>query len=215
MQLVMGLGNPGSRYADTRHNVGFRCLEAVARQLRLAFTDETPAYRAAVGEGPAGPLTLMQPLTYMNLSGEALVAWATLTGRRWREPLADDEGAAEAPVVPIVVCDDIQLPLGSIRIRAGGSDGGQNGLASILTTVGHQDVPRLRLGVGPLAGDLDPADWADYVLAPFAVDEEEAAAELIDCGRAALLDLLAHGPQWSASRHNRRVKAPIDLPEDD
>ena len=80
MQLVLGLGNPGPRYADTRHNVGFRCVEALATRLGLTLDDLQREYRAAVGEGPAGPLTLLQPLTYMNRSGLAVLAWAGRTG---------------------------------------------------------------------------------------------------------------------------------------
>ena len=214
MQLVLGLGNPGRRYADTRHNIGYWCVEALARRLNLAWTEPDAAYRAATGEGPAGPLTLLQPLTYMNRSGEALAAWSRRSG--WAvgpTPAVDEASAGEtdpdapAPaIVPVVVCDDIHLTLGSIRIRAGGSAGGQNGLASVIATVGGDAVPRLRLGVGPLQGAVDPADWADYVLAPFAGDEREKAAALALDGAEALADLLAAGPGPAGARHNRRVR---------
>lgn len=222
MQLVLGLGNPGPAYAATRHNVGFRCVEEVARRLGLRFATPVPEYRLARGAGPAGPLVLLEPLTYMNRSGEALAAWAARTGWPLGEkataiddagdvvgPDADRCAAAPAPV-PIVVCDDIQLPLGSVRIRAAGSDGGQNGLASVLAVAGTQAVPRLRLGVGPRTVGLDPAGWAEYVLAPFAADEADAAVALVDRGADALLDLLVEGPEGAASRHNRRVR--VDAP---
>jgi PTH1 family peptidyl-tRNA hydrolase len=231
MQLVLGLGNPGPAYAATRHNVGFRCVEEVARRLGLPFVTPGPEYRLAEGEGPAGPLALLEPLTYMNRSGEALAAWAARTG--WRLGATDaaidaaETAAADADadtdtdadtalsptpptLVPIVVCDDIQLPLGSVRIRSAGSDGGQNGLASVLAVVGSRAVPRLRLGVGPRDAALDPAAWADYVLAPFTADEVAVADELVGRGADALLDLLVEGPERAASRHNRRVR--LDAP---
>ncbi len=203
MQLVLGLGNPGPLYARTRHNVGFRCLEAVAARLGWSFAEAGPAYRSAVGAGPGGPLTLLLPLTYMNRSGDALVAWSAATGRRVGVPR---DGEPDV-LVPIVVCDDLHLPLGSLRIRGGGGDGGQQGLASVLRAAGGQDVPRLRLGVGPAAGAVPPADWAAYVLAPFAPAEETAVAEMVGCGAEALLCLLEHGWRTASERYNRRGDA--------
>ncbi len=224
MRLVLGLGNPGPRYAHTRHNVGFRCVEAVARRLGLTFEQPVPQYREAVGEGPGGPVALLQPLTYMNRSGEAARIWsrrhgAVLGPGAWRPdplPLPSDPRVDPAPwVIPVVVCDDIHLPLGSVRIRAGGSDGGQNGLASVIAAAGGQEVPRLRLGVGPRDTTLAPADWADHVLAPFTPGEVDAAGDLVERGADALLTLLADGPQAAGSRHNRRVQPDRDLPASD
>jgi PTH1 family peptidyl-tRNA hydrolase len=218
MQLVLGLGNPGRRYAGTRHNIGFRCVEVLAERLGLAWTEPDVSYRVAVGDGPAGPLTLMQPLTYMNRSGEALAAWSRHAG--WTvgptPPLVDvaddatDAGAPPPAVVPVVVCDDIHLTLGSIRIRGGGGAGGQNGLASVIDTAGGDAVPRLRLGVGPLRGAIDPAVWAEYVLAPFGDDERERAEELARAGADALADLLTDGPERAGARHNRRIRPEPD-----
>ncbi len=221
MQLVLGLGNPGPRYAGTRHNVGFRCVEAVARRLGLTFQQPLAQYREAAGDGPGGRVALLQPLTYMNRSGEAARAWARRHGAvlgpgAWVRdplPLPADPATDPAPwVTPVVVCDDIHLPLGSVRIRAGGSDGGQNGLASVIAVVGGSQVPRLRLGVGPREQTLAPEDWADHVLAPFAPAEVEAAHALVEAGAEALLALLAEGPEAAGSRHNRRVRPDRDLP---
>ena len=103
----------------------------------------------------------------------------------------------------------------SIRIRARGSDGGQNGLASVIAVCGGDAVPRLRLGVGPREGAVPPAAWADYVLEDFAAAEIAAAAELVEAGAAALADLLALGPEGAGSRHNRRIQPDPDLPADD
>jgi PTH1 family peptidyl-tRNA hydrolase len=217
VQLVLGLGNPGERYAATRHNVGFRCVEEVARRLGLAFGEVTSTYRAAVGEGPGGRLTLLEPLTYMNRSGLAVLDWSQRTGLPvvdpGQPPDLQDPGAS--PVVPVVVCDDLHLPLGSIRIRPGGSDGGQNGLASVLEAVATTAVPRLRLGVGPAEGELDPADWADYVLQPFAASEQEQVDGLVTRASDALLDLIEFGPAEAAARHNRRIRRAPDLPAGD
>jgi len=220
MQLVLGLGNPGPRYARHRHNIGARCVTAASARLGLAFHDADPAYRAAVGEGPGGPLTLLLPLTFMNRSGDALSAWAARSG--WRvgaEPAApgpagEPAGALpESPeVVPSVVCDDLHLPLGALRIRARGGDGGQNGLASLIAAAGGEGVPRLRLGVGPREGAVPPEAWAEYVLTDFAAAEEPAVAELVEYGVDALLELLAAGPVVAASRFNRPAPAAGDLP---
>lgn len=218
MQLVVGLGNPGRRYRHNRHNIGFRCLEALARELGFAFGEETPQYRLAGGDGRGGPVTLLEPLTYMNRSGDAVLAWARRSGfsvGQAAEEAGIEESSMVAPdVVPIVVCDDLNLPLGSIRIRARGRDGGQNGLASVIAAVGGEGVPRLRLGVGPLAETVPPEVWADYVLHDFDPSESEAAAELVQRGAAALSDLLILGPAAAASRHNRRIRVDIRVDED-
>jgi len=217
LQLVVGLGNPGPRYASTRHNVGFLCVEELARRLGLRLQDVAPEYRLAAGEGPAGPLTLLMPLTYMNRSGLALLAWSRDVGEPVVAAPPDADGLEpEAPrerrVAPVVVCDDIHLPLGSLRIRQSGSDGGQNGLASILAAAGTSEVARLRLGVGPLDANLVPADWADYVLAQFTEAERPRVQEMVARGADALTDLLIHGAQAAASRHNRRIRPATDLP---
>lgn len=207
MQLVLGLGNPGPRYAPTRHNVGFLCVEEVAHRLGLGFQEAAPEYRSAVGEGPGGPLTLLEPLTYMNRSGLALLAWSRDTGVPVAPPpqATDDD---RPPLVPIVVCDDLHLPLGSVRIRPSGRDGGQNGLASVLEAAQTLAVPRLKLGVGPLEADLDPAAWADYVLEPFPDADRPQVRDLVIRGADALEDLLALGPEAAAARHNRRIRPP-------
>jgi PTH1 family peptidyl-tRNA hydrolase len=228
MQLVLGLGNPGPSYRGNRHNIGFRCLERLAADLGLRFEGETPAYREAAGDGPAGALSLVQPLTFMNRSGEALRAWsrdrglpvggAPPPGELAVVPEQEPDPVPSRPaspslVVPVVVCDDIHLPLGSIRIRARGSDGGQNGLASIIAVCG-EGVPRVRLGVGPRQGTLAPEDWADYVLQDFAADERDAVEELLDTAALAVKDLLVLGPQQAGARHNRRTRPDPDLPAD-
>jgi len=191
----MGLGNPGARYASTRHNIGFRVCEELAARLRAVFAPAWPEYRAAV----VGDLTLLEPLTYMNRSGDALAAWR--------------DRAGHPDALPVVVCDDLHLPLGSLRIRERGGAGGQNGLESVLAAVGHEDVARVRLGVGPRTGAVPPEAWADYVLEPFAADEQDAVADLVGRAADAVLCLLESGVQAAASRHNWRFRPSPDLPD--
>ncbi len=200
MHLVIGLGNPGSRYARTRHNIGFRVVDALAQRVDASFTRVCPEYAEARLDGPGGPVVLLKPLTYMNLSGQALTAWLAAAGR-------DPAGLDAPPPEMLVVCDDIHLPLGAVRIRARGTAGGQKGLASLLEVVGSLDLPRVRLGVGPRDETLDPAAWADYVLSEFTPAEADDVGDLVARGVAAVLDCLAEGPQVAGSRHNRRLPA--------
>lgn len=210
MQLVVGLGNPGAAYAATRHNVGFRCVDELVVRLRCRFGVVEPEYVAAVAAGPAGPVTILKPLTYMNRSGLAVAAWARDSG--WSVALGGDDEGDEGLVVPLVICDDIHLPLGSLRIRSSGSDGGQNGLGSVLETVASRQVPRMRLGVGPADGHVVSGDWADYVLAEFETEEYPAVDDLIARSADAVLDILARGVVDAASRHNRRILSDTDEP---
>jgi len=208
-KVMVGLGNPGERYARNRHNVGFMVLRALARRLDLTWSTCEAQYTWAEGPGFA----LIMPLTFMNCSGEALVAWAAqhsvpLTGAVLA---ATDEREAElepaaAAVRPLVVCDDLALPLGSVRFRARGSSGGQNGLASVIGCVGGAEFPRLRLGVGPLGSVVPPGHWPDYVLADFTAGESEAVEEMLDHTVEALAFWLAHDLEGTASRFNRRVR---------
>ena len=166
MKLVAGLGNPGDRYRGTRHNVGFDVLDRLARRHALQF-DAAPAdaLQARWRRGDEA-VWLVKPLTYMNVSGEAVGALA----RYYR---------VETPSV-LIVCDDVNLPLGRLRARASGSEGGHNGLRSVALHLGTIDYPRLRIGVG--RGDAR-RDLADHVLATFAPEERPVVAEVV--GRAA------------------------------
>lgn len=233
-QLVVGLGNPGARYRDTRHNIGFLVVEELARRLGWRFADGAGPWRVASAPAGDGALVLLEPLTYMNLSGQAVTRWAAAEG--WppgsppappgagaaaaeaaalppaavdvaAEPAPDAAVAAppwQPPWRPIVVCDDLALPLGALRLRARGSSGGQKGLASIIAELGHDDFPRLRLGIAPVGRTVSPADWPDFVLAPFAPDEREALADLVDRAADAVSCCLELGVEPAASRFNRR-----------
>lgn len=193
-KLIVGLGNPGPGYRDHRHNVGFMVVDELARRRGLVWGGDDRRGLEAVDT--RGGLVLLKPLTYMNLSGDAVLAWSL------RE--FPDGGAPR----PLVVCDDLALPLGSLRLRGRGSSGGQNGLESIIEALEGADVPRLRLGIAPLAGEVDPARWADFVLKPFAPDEREAARSVVEHAADAVEHWLEAGLEDTVSRFNRRVKRP-------
>ena len=163
MPLVLGLGNPGSRYAGTRHNAGARVIERLAARHRAAGGESTPAYRAwraVVGERE---LDLMIPLTFMNGSGEALAEW------RASHTLEPEE--------LLVVVDDVYLPLGRLRLRAAGSSGGHRGLESIEAAMGGQQWARLRIGVGAAESS---EGLKDHVLDTFEPDELETMEAALD-----------------------------------
>ena len=151
MKLIAGLGNPGSKFRGTRHNVGFEVLDELARRANVAF-DSSPA-EALVARWRASDTLLVKPVTFMNLSGQALGELA----RYFKVDVGD----------VLVVLDEVQLPLGKLRARARGSAGGHNGLKSVIEHLGA-DVSRLRIGVG--RGDAR-RDLADHVLARFDKDE--------------------------------------------
>lgn len=212
IRLVVGLGNPGARYARNRHNIGWRVLDELARRRQLAFGPGEGTWSAA--DDSAGGLVLLKPLTYMNLSGEALRDWSRRSGVLLSgAALLADPSAEPAPVPapdvvrPLVVCDDLALPLGAVRLRSRGSSGGQNGLASVIEHLGGEDFPRLRLGIAPTDEPVPAHLWPDYVLADFDAAEEEQvigivahAADAVDC-------CLELGAEAAGSRFNRRGPA--------
>lgn len=164
--LVLGLGNPGDRYRDTRHNLGFRVADALAAAEGARFREGPgPALVGLVRQGEAR-LALAKPLTWMNRSGVAARALVDTWGGPTLERL-------------LVVCDDLDLPLGRIRFRKGGGDGGHNGLKSILETLGSRDFPRLRLGIGrPMAAAAE--DVIDHVLDAFLPEEETVVGDVVE-----------------------------------
>lgn len=216
--LVVGLGNPGARYRDTRHNVGFLVVEELARRLGWTFTAGAGPWREASAPDGDGPLALLEPLTYMNLSGEAVAGWAAARGvvlepAETPAPPPDTAGdeAAEPPPppppprwAPLVIGDDLSLPLGAVRLRARGSSGGQKGLASVIELLGHEDFPRLRLGIAPVGEPVPPAQWPDFVLTPFTADEVETVKDMVTWAADAVQFWREHGVEAAASRFNRR-----------
>ncbi len=168
-RLILGLGNPGEQYRDTRHNVGFRVVEELARRWHLALDRlECNALTAhandIVGEGDA--ILLAKPQTYMNRSGHAAHCFV--------------ERYELDPASVLVVYDEVNLPLGKLRLRRSGSPAGHRGLESILESLRTAEVPRLRLGVAPLGDTRPPGEeLADFVLSAFAEDEREETGAMI------------------------------------
>ncbi|MCL4839254.1 MAG: aminoacyl-tRNA hydrolase [Thermoanaerobaculia bacterium] len=181
MRLLVGLGNPGPEYAGTRHNLGFRVVEEVAR--RRALGSWSPLCAALVARG--GDLLVARPQTFMNRSGFAVRCLV--------------EREEVAPGAILVVFDDLALPLGRLRLRAGGGSGGHRGMASILEQLRSDEVPRLRLGIGPAPAEIDLAAW---VLAPFGEAEREAVEAVVARGADACEAWLEEDLERVAARCN-------------
>lgn len=187
-RLVLGLGNPGDAYRETRHNVGFRVVDELARRFGVRFDREECNSRVARVEREGGTILLAQPQTYMNRSGYA--------ARCFVEHLGLD------PTDLLVVYDEIHLPLGKIRLRPSGSPAGHRGMESILENLRTSDVARLRLGVGGDEGPPPGEDLAQFVLAPFAAGERETLEALIVRAADACEMWLGEGVQAAMSKHN-------------
>jgi PTH1 family peptidyl-tRNA hydrolase len=186
--LVLGLGNPGPRYARTRHNVGWCVLERLVRRWLAAPAGEHPTWRAWRAERAGRPVDLVMPLTFMNASGETLEAW--------REQQALDLSGL------LVIVDDVYLPLGCLRLRAFGSSGGHRGLESVERVVGP-GFARLRIGVGP-APDLD--ELREHVLEEFEESEKSVVDEMLERAADAVECWLAEGLVAAMNRFNRRIR---------
>ena len=158
--LVVGLGNIGAEYAATRHNIGFMMLDAWAQASNVVFTPGRYGDRAVVHD-KGREFHLLKPSTYMNLSGNAV--------RYWQRELGLDLSHV------LVICDDINLPFGTLRLRASGSDGGHNGLKNIQEMLESQDWARLRIGVGH---DFGQGRQIDYVLGEFSEEQKNEIPEL-------------------------------------
>ncbi len=184
-RLVVGLGNPGEEYRQTRHNLGFRVVEELVR--RLAAPGGRLECNAMLWETPA--VVLAQPLTYMNRSGHAV---RCLTERR---------GYLSAHV--LIVYDEVHLPLGRLRFRSKGSPAGHKGMASVIHSMRTEEVPRLRLGVGREAEEqVGGEELIDYVLSPFTSAERRLAEELVQRAAEACLCWLEEGPEAVMQRYN-------------
>jgi peptidyl-tRNA hydrolase, PTH1 family len=154
LKLIVGLGNPGREYSETRHNLGFQVVEELARRYRVKLRNDTKRRARVAKIGDIGDGVLVaQPTTFMNLSG-----WAVRDVASFHKVVPQDL---------LIVVDDADLPLGRLRIRAGGSAGGHNGLKSIIQELGTAEFPRLRIGVGRQAGELK-----NHVLGRFDAEEK-------------------------------------------
>ena len=184
--LIVGLGNPGSKYQNTRHNCGFRVMDILSETLnckidKLKFQG---LYGQTVWKGKK--LFLLKPQTFMNLSGRSVLQLSAYF--------------SIPPQRIIVIFDDISLAVGKLRIRANGSAGGHNGIKSIISELGSQDFPRVKIGVG--ANDNPERDLADWVLSTFSQQEEKALATALDNAAQAALYIMENDVPQAANKFN-------------
>ena len=184
--LVVGLGNPGKKYENTRHNTGFRVMDALCKEHSVSC--DRSRFQALTGEAVLGGkrVLLVKPQTFMNLSGAAV-----------------HEAASFYKIPPeriLVIFDDISLPVGSLRIRAKGSAGGQNGVKDIIAQLGSQDFPRIKVGIG--AKPHPEYDLADWVLSNVTPDEQEAMNDAVHRAALAVSELIAHGVPAATQKFN-------------
>jgi PTH1 family peptidyl-tRNA hydrolase len=182
--LIVGLGNPGPKYAANRHNAGFRCVERLGSALGVDFKRQKRAH-VALGDFHGRRIVLAKPQTFMNESGQAVV------------PLAH---FYKVPIERLlIVYDDLDLQPGTLRLRPGGGSGGHKGMRSIIEHLGAQDFTRLRIGIGRPPGRMDPAA---YVLQDFTTDEELVLQETLDRALSAIETWLCEGIEAAMNRSN-------------
>jgi peptidyl-tRNA hydrolase, PTH1 family len=194
-QLIVGLGNPGNKYAQTRHNVGFDLLDSLAKRWQISFSDRKQ-FQGIYGEGVGfnnTKLRLLKPQTFMNLSGRsvrATIDWFKLP-----------------PESVLVIYDDLDLPLGKIRLRLAGSAGGHNGMKSIISHLGTQKFPRVRIGIDKSTGEKDTIS---HVLGKFSATETPVINEVIYLVNDAIEVSLKQGVEQAMNLYNSRS---ISMPD--
>ena len=177
-ELIVGLGNPESKYDQTRHNIGFEAVDSLARAWSLSW-QENKRFKGLITEGRAADgskIFLLKPLTYMNRSGQsvrAVLDWYKI-----------------APSSILVIYDDMDLPVGRLRIRPSGSAGGHNGMKSIISHLGNQDFPRLRIGIGKSEGKKQTIG---YVLSKFSPEEKKVIQEVLEISVNAVEKIISEG----------------------
>jgi PTH1 family peptidyl-tRNA hydrolase len=193
MKLVVGLGNPGSRYAGTRHNAGFLVVERFAKRAGFALGRERFQGRFGQGQVAGEDVAVLLPGTFMNRSGEAV--GAALESFPELEPASD----------LLVVFDDLDLPFARLRMRRFGGAGGHRGVEDLIRRLGHGDFPRLRFGVGRPAEDVDPVEW---VLSPFTPEQAAGLSAALDTAAEAVEEFVRDGVEMAMNRANRLRSAP-------
>jgi len=183
--LIIGLGNPGKEYILTRHNVGFMAVNRLARKLKLPKWIRENHSLLTRGEYLGNDILLAKPRTFMNLSGNAALALCS----RFRIP----------PLNVLVIIDDMALPFGKIRFRACGSDGGHNGLHSIIEKLGRCDFPRLRIGIG---NPPEEVNGADYVLSNFTPEQLKQLEEIFAVAMDGILSFIESGIEETMNHFN-------------
>lgn len=184
--LIVGLGNPGSEYSETRHNIGFKALDALASASNVVFSPSRYADTAEV-KHKGRTLILCKPMTFMNLSGKAVNYWT----QQEKIPLER----------VLIITDDLALPFGKIRIRGKGSDGGHNGLKSVQELMGTSEYPRMRFGIGD---DFHQGQQVNYVLAPWSEEEQNQLKERLDIMQEAILAFSTQGLARTMNMFNNR-----------
>jgi PTH1 family peptidyl-tRNA hydrolase len=193
--LIAGLGNIGEEYKDTRHNIGFTVLDAMATASNTSFMDKR--YGAVCQVKYKGrELILLKPSTYMNLSGYAVDYWL----KKEKVPVGN----------MLVIVDDISLPLGSIRMRHKGSDGGHNGLAHISTILGTNEYPRIRVGIG---NGFRKGSQVSFVLGSWNPEERKAVEERISVVIEMIRSFAFVGTELTMTAFNKEGKMPPHMPE--
>lgn len=183
--IIFGLGNPGPRYAHTRHNAGFLVVDTIAQRLGIRF-HHLPGSLVGRALIDTRPLTLVKPLLFMNNSGVVV-----------------KEHLTRNPDHFLVVVDDIALPFGTLRLRPKGSDGGHRGLASIIFHLQTDNFPRLRIGIGSPEG----IEAAEYVLSPWTEEETKQLPEVLNRAAEACLFVLQHGLEMAMNRFNTSTRS--------
>jgi PTH1 family peptidyl-tRNA hydrolase len=194
MHCLVGLGNPGGEYAGTRHNLGFEVVDRIATRLRTGFRAGKGEFAIAESSFQSNEIVLVKPVTYMNNSGEAIL---------------DIRNRYDLPLDRfLIICDDFQLPIGQLRLRADGSDGGHNGLYSVIYHLKSNSFPRLRCGI---ASDHMPDDkslMAAFVLRPFTSAERPKADEMVGRASEASLAFVVNGLAKAMNQFNQKTISP-------
>ncbi len=185
--IICCLGNPGTEYARTRHNVGFMVADLLAQKHRTTWSASRKRYAEATIRFAGKTITVIKPLTYMNASGTAAKEALLVKGCTPRDML--------------VVVDEYNFPVGTIRLRPNGSDGGHNGIASIIQEVGTEQFWRLRLGIGR---DFGPGELVDYVLSPFPPSQTEIVHQMLINAVDAIERIVLLGPEKAQHEINKK-----------
>jgi PTH1 family peptidyl-tRNA hydrolase len=191
MKLIVGLGNPGRTYAHNRHNIGFRCLNYFAKLHSISFRRQQCWAKVGAGKVAGNILLLAKPVTYVNFSGKAVGALV----HQLNIPLGD----------LMVIYDDLDLPLGKIRLRPSGGSGGHKGMKSIISTLGSEDFPRIRVGIGrPQVKEQSNNEdvIVNYVLSDFSPQEEKVIEPVITTAAEAIECFLSQGIEATMAKFN-------------
>ncbi|MBU1427861.1 aminoacyl-tRNA hydrolase [bacterium] len=195
MKIVVGLGNPGSKYEFTRHNIGFRIVDNLARDMETEFK-KAKSYYSLISRGMINnhKVILVKPQTFMNLSGRAVNRVVSY----YKIPLQD----------LLIVYDDLNLELGKIRIRKRGSAGGHKGMESIMQYLNSEDIPRLRIGIGNPSSVNFNFDYVSYVLSNFNNNEKDKIEEVIQLSTEAIKTIIEDNFEKAMRKYNRKLIEP-------